>query len=346
MTTTAETEGGAVPDAERVRPAARAGQWGRRNRGRLVRLFAALLAVGVVAAAGGLWVKSLPPGTGILSGLRDAGVPVPEQAIVLLETPSAGSDLPEPQPATALPPLEEPSALPPDAAPQSAGAGELAAAIERIEAGMGASLAGIRSDLAEQGNAISGLTGEVERLSGLVSEIEADRAADASLLQQALDEAAQARREAGHARNLIEASAGDRDARLGMLEEDVQAVAASLRTLRHMQASTGDRIDAVAADLHLLVRFGDGPGGGDAATAGPASTTTTAPWQTNYYATADAAAGESGVAPESLVQGKYRVGDWVVGWGVVTAIRKTPEGDHLTTPRGTLFAPAPSSGGD
>ncbi len=339
MNTTTETEGGAPPAGERAGPASRI-------RRLPVRLLAAILAIGL-AAAGGLWMSSLPPGTGVLAGLRDAGVPVPERVMGLLEPLPGGGGRSDAQPVPDAVTAETLPALPPDAAPQVSGTDELAAAIERVEAGLAESLDAVRSDLVGQRNAVSELSGEVERLSGLLSGFGEERSAEASLLRQTREEAAQALREARHARNLIEGQSDDRDARLGLIEEDVQAFAASLRNLRHMQAAVSDRIEAVASDLHLLLRFGDGTGVGDAGAAGPASTTTTAPWRSNYHSTADAAAGEPRVAPESLVQGQYRVGDWVAGWGVVTAIRRTPDGDHLTTPRGTLFAPAaPSAAGE
>ncbi len=151
------------------------------------------------------------------------------------------------------------------------------------------------------------------------------------------DTAAAALREARHARGFLNDAAADDRSRAEAAEADIRAVVGSLGSLRARMSSLSGRLDALAGDLHLMARFGYGQ-----VTQNPNASRSTVIRQAPTAAAMTGSAGPRPAAepPGELVQGRYRVGDWVGGWGVVTSIRKTPEGDHLTTPAGIVFAPA------
>ena len=298
----------------------------RRTRRRRT-LLAALVLILVPIAVGTAWVVNLPPGMGPLSALRNAGLPMPTVLLATFEPQSLPNpldeiptlDLPSPEPTTAF--------IPDPLAADTAG-GRLSA----IEGTLSAHEV-IQRDLTER----------LETLAEGNARMAAELASQAERLVQLeatttgiIDSVAVARREAQLARSLVETTTGEREARLELVETDVFALANALKTSRAVSSSLSERIDALAADLHLVARFGveQTP----SAPQQPSTTITTAPFQSNYHASATDAARDAPPAVQP-VQGQYRVGDWMAGWGVVSSIRRTPEGDHLTTPRGIVFAP-------
>ncbi len=327
---------GSGPDENPESGAARPARPGRRRKLALGIVF--VLFLSAAAAIGGYWVVSLPPGMGILAGLRSAGVPVPQAMIEMIEPSSGPSAGVPPVPASQTTGNGRSAVLPAGGVlPVEAFEDDLARTGEQI-AELERLLTDANSKLGEQADAIIGLRDEIQGLSDHLGQLEESRHADAGALREALDTARAARRKAEHARTIVESAGAGEDGRLELVEEGVQALANSHRRSRNMIATLNDRIEEVASDLDLLSYYGAGRS--PAAPAGSTVTTTaSSPWQSNYYSAADAPAAEPRVAPESLVQGQYRVGDWIAGWGVVTAIRKTPDGDHLTTPAGNLFAP-------
>lgn len=302
-----------------------------RNRRRWGRLAALLLFLALPIAAGAYWVMSQPPGTGVMSSLRTAGVPVPDAVLTLLDPGSVELAQPAPEPLAELPAAPAAQSPPPSVPAGRDPVEERLAALEGLLTAHDA----VQKD---QAGEVERLASAIERFQAGLEKLAGQQQANADLAAKALDTAELALREARHGRSLVEAATGDRDARLELLEADVLALATALRTARAINASLSDRIDSVAADLHLAARFSQGRTG-PATGFGAVSSTEQAPFQSNYHSTADAAAAAS-PPPESVIQGQYRVGDWVAGWGVVSAIRRTPDGDHITTPRGVLFAPA------
>ena len=317
------------------------------RRGRLAKRLAAVLVLALPLAAGGYWMMSQPPGAGVSASLRSAGIPVPDFLMTLLEPDSAAPGLAIPPPAPAIeelamqetsvpvdqesPPVEIPPVPvamvePLDADPSEERMAALEGMLDAIDA--------VQQDQARQ---LEVLSARNERLEAQVEALSGDLQSAVALAAEALDAVAIARRESQHARSLVEAAGGEEDARLEMLETDVHAIATSLKTARAVRNSLSERIEALASDLHLVARFGSDGGVQDEGFR-PASTTTASAFGSNYHGSADAAAGA--VLPAgTAVQGQYRVGDWVAGRGVVSSIRKTPDGDYLTTPRGVLFAP-------
>ena len=303
-----------------------------RPRRRYLRLLLALLILAVPIGAGTWWVLTLPPGMGPLAAMRSAGLPVPAVLMATFEPQSL------PSPLDAIPALEIPAAAGEGNAPAASGeAPSLAASLSAIEGTLRAHEL-IQRELTEQLQALAEenarMTAELEARGQRLAQLEAASAGLVDAVQLARDEAQ-------HARSLAETITGQREARLELVETDVFALASALKTSRAVASSLSERIDALAADLHLVARFGSEQA--PAAPVQPAATISTAPFQSNYHGSASEAAEAAPPAAVQPVQGQYRVGDWVAGWGVVSSIRRTPDGDHLTTPRGIVFAPPAAS---
>ncbi len=339
---TAEAAAGAETDpgvraAEAVGPPA-----GTRSRPirRGLPAFALLLCFGAAAA----WMLSLPSGISVTDVLREQGIPVPETAAGFFG--GGSGEVSAPNGTQAMPPAADAAGeagLPTiQVGPDGGIAPPLAPAIQPSQDRTPERLDLLEGLLAESAAAREGISGRIEDLAGGLAQLSEtldgirDRLdAAESAAAEASEAAALARTEAHHGRSLAESAAGERNARLELVEVDIQALAAAHKTARAVIGAQSDRIEALAADLHLINRFGETAR--RTASPGPAETHAVAPWTSNYFPSSGAAA--EAEEPAAAVQGQYRVGDWVAGWGAVSAIRRTPEGDHLTTPRGMLFAP-------
>ena len=192
-------------------------------------------------------------------------------------------------------------------------------------------------DLAER---LDGIQDEIVRLSDAVQGHEA-RLGELDLSVASIrDRAEAAGREASHVRNQLDLITSDSDSSSEMLKADLKAVITSLDNVRAQQFNLSGRIEALAGDLHLMSRYGYGQQADRPPQRGAVVRTAPGRNLLNAPSGQSLAPPPSSAAPPDLVQGRYRVGDWVGGHGVVSSIRKTPEGDHLVTPGGVLFAPA------
>ena len=301
---------------------------------------ALLLCLGTAAA----WVLTLPPGLSAADALREQGIPVPEAVSRFLGGETVAGAAPNGTDAmSSATDAAGEAGLPttqvgPNGEIVPAGTAALQPlhdqTLERLDrmdellAAVAATQEGVSARIGELAGGQTELKETLERIRDRLEAAE-------SMATDAMEAAALARTEAHHGRSLAESTADERDARLEVVETDIKALAAAHKTARAVIAAQSDRIEALAADLHLLDRFGDTARPTPAPR--PAETQAVAPWTSNHFPSSVAAA--EAEAPAAAVQGQYRVGDWVAGWGVVSAIRRTPEGDYLTTPRGVLFAP-------
>lgn len=210
---------------------------------------------------------------------------------------------------------------------------ELAATVNEGIPDLAARLDGMRDEIGQLSDAVRGQEVRLGELDLSVASIR--------------DRAEAAGREASHVRNQLDLINSDSDSSSEMLKADLKAVITSLDNVRAQQFNLSGRIEALAGDLHLMSRYGYGqqanrpPQQGAVVQTAPGRNLLSAPSGHSH------APPPSSAAPPDLVQGRYRVGDWVGRHGVVSSIRKTPEGDHLVTPGGVLFAPAvPGPEGD
>ncbi len=198
----------------------------------------------------------------------------------------------------------------------------------------------VNQDMPGVAQRLDGMKDEISRLSDAIRGQEEQLGELDSSLVSVRDRAQAAGREASHVRNQLNLINSDSASSSKMLEADLKAVITSLDSVRTQQFNLSGRIEALAGDLHLMSRYGYGQQAEP--TPQRSAVIHKAPGQNMLSAPSGSSLAQppSSAAPPDLVQGRYRVGDWVGGYGVVSSIRKTPEGDHLVTPGGVLFAPA------
>lgn len=222
----------------------------------------------------------------------------------------------------------ETSALTESLSPQPSGPDPIL--IARIDA-LETSLAALRKDIHGQPDISPAVVTQLD-------EIRATATAQGTQIETINDQAQQALRTAREVASDFRLGHQSSEVDSESIRQDVRAVFSRITRLEERFTSQDGRIEALAGDIHLLSRYGGAPE--IRAVAQPSTAITAAPFLVN------AAPGATHVSvptpPPDIIQGHYRVGDWVGGYGVVTAIRKTPEGDHLVTPAGVVFAPAPA----
>ncbi|MDE0254112.1 MAG: hypothetical protein OYG32_04885 [Rhodospirillaceae bacterium] len=287
----------------------------KRSRLRLPLLLLALLAI---LFGGLLFAIRVTPAGGI-GGYVDAAMRTAQGFVT-------GSRAPSSSPANSTPAAS--GGVPGGAAP---GTAELEVRVADLSARLDAALDGVSAQ-AEVAREVRSLSAEIAaqrtELDALANEIAASR-----------DIASAARRAAEGARDRVEATMSASGSEADALQSDIGALYSSLEALRGRQDRLAARVDAVAGDLHLAVRYGGDSSPAPAARA--AAVERSAPGYSLYSPPGSAA--PTAAPPPDLVQGRYRVGDWLGGYGVISAIRKTQEGDHLVTPSGVVFAPAPKA---
>ena len=270
-----------------------------------------------VLVSAGLPDRGPPPV--FLAGENRPSAPTPPAADSLVAIPPVSAD------SVALEPVIAPPIAAPVAAPSPDP--ELRARLSALET----TLMDLRSAFADQPAISAEAAARLDEISTHVAELAVQIHAVQETATQALRTAREMASDAALETQSVEVINED-------IRQDVRAVLSRISRIEERMTSQDGRIEALAGDIHLLARYGDGP---DTPPAHPASQVTATPFM------AQAAPGGTTQTPPSpppeLVQGRYRVGDWVGGYGVVTAIRKTPEGDHLVTPAGVVFAPAPAA---